>query len=421
MRLLLTALGSYGDVHPMVGLGAAMRNRGHQVFIIANPHFRAVVESARLELIPIGTQQEYDDLAHHRDLWHPLRGPKLVLQLCMVGLLRELYGLIKNHYVAGETVLGAHPLDIASRIFQERHGAPLASIHYSPIGMRSMQQSPRMFGMWLGKGAPTWVKRMQFWLGDRVLVDRWLQPEVNDFRGELDLPPIKRVLHRWYYSPQRVIGLFPEWFAPPQSDWPAQALLAGFPLWDHAAGAQSLPVGLSDEVLQFLEAGDAPIVFSPGSAMTEGHAFFTAAVEACRRLRRRGILLTRYPEHLPKELPPEVRYFGFVPFSQLLPRAAALVHHGGIGSSAQGLASGCPQLIMPMAYDQLDNAARLERLGVGTCLHRRQFRGPAVASRLESLLTSRQTRQQCDQWAKRCDGQKSLATACELLEQLGPK
>ena len=125
MRLILTALGSYGDVHPMVGLGAAMRRRGHQVFIIANPHFRSVIESAQLQLLPIGTQKEYDDLAHHQDLWHPYRGPKMILRMSMVNLLRRLYDLIKTHYVAGETVLGAHPLDIASRIFQEQVDASL--------------------------------------------------------------------------------------------------------------------------------------------------------------------------------------------------------------------------------------------------------------------------------------------------------
>lgn len=418
MRLILTALGSFGDVHPMVGLGAAMRKRGHHVFIIANPHFRSVVESAQLQLLPVGTRQEYNELAHHQDLWHPFRGPKMVLQMCMVNLLRELYELIQTHYIAGETVLGAHPLDIASRIFQEQVDAPLASIHYSPIGLRSMQDSPQMFKMWLGNSAPGWAKRMQFWLGDRCLIDRWLRPEVNDFRRELGLLPIQRVLYRWCFSPHRVIGLFPEWFAASQPDWPAKTALTGFPLWDQAADGPALSVGLSEEVLQFLNQGDAPIVFSPGSAMTEGHAFFTAAVEACQRLGRRGILLTGYTEHLPKELPSEVRYFGFVPFSSLLPKAAAFVHHGGVGSSSQGLASGCPQLVMPMAYDQLDNAVRLQRLGVGTYLHRKKFRGRAVASQLEKLLVSRQTSRQCEQWAQKCDGQASLETACKMLEAL---
>ena len=421
MRLLLTALGSYGDVHPMVGLGAAMRSRGHRVSMIANPHFRTVVESARLELLPLGTDREYDRLTHHPDVWHSWRGPKLVLRTCMAGHLRELYTLIANHCVAGETVLGAHPLDIASRIYQERHGTPLASIHYAPIGLRSVRSSPKMFHMWLGGHVPDWLKRLQYWAGDRLLVDRWLGREVNGLRAELGLPPVHRILHRWYYSPERVIGLFPEWYAIPQPDWPAHTALVGFPLWDHAGALEGASEELPEEVGRFLEEGESPIVFSPGSAMTEGHAFFAAAVEACRRLRRRGILLTCYPEQLPENLPPEVRYFGFVPFSMLLPRAAAFVHHGGIGSSSQGLASGRPQLVMPMAYDQLDNAVRLERLGVGRRLSRRRFRGRAVARQLERLLASRQTLDACARWAGRCDRQASLARACALLENLKPE
>ncbi len=416
MRLLLTALGSYGDVHPMVGLGAAMQNRGHQVQVIANPHFRAVVESAQLELVPLGTEQEYDNLAHHPDLWHCWRGPKLVLRTCMAGYLRELYALVAEHSVVGETVLGAHPLDIASRMFQEQHGTPLASIHYAPIGLRSMRESPRMFRMWLGERVPDWLKQLQYWAGDRLLVDRWLGSEVNGLRAELGLPPLSRILHRWYYSPQQIIGLFPDWYASPQPDWPARTALAGFPLWDHATASSAME--LPAEVAQFLSEGEAPIVFSPGSAMTEGQAFFAAAVEACQRLRRRGILLTRYPEQLPETLPETVRYFGFVPFSKLLPQAAAFVHHGGIGSSSQGLASGRPQLVMPMAYDQLDNAVRLERLKVGATLSRRQFRGPAVARQLAQLLASRQTLDACAHWARRCDGHGALATACGLLERL---
>ena len=415
MRLLLTALGSYGDVHPMVGLGQAMRERGHQVSVITNPHFKPVVESAGLQMIPIGTIAEYDELAHHADLWHPSRGPMMLLRMCFRDRLRELYELIVANCVQGETVLGAHGLDIASRIVLEKHQVPMASIHYAPIAMRSTIRSPRMFSMLLDDWVPTWLKRMQFWLAD-CAIDRWFGSELNSLRSELGLPPIKRFMQQWYYSPQRVIGLFPDWYAPPQLDWPAQVALTGFPLWDQAT-EERLPTDVED----FLSGGEGPIVFCPGSAMTEGQAFFAAAVDACRRLGRRGILLTKYPDQLPANLPPEVRHFGFVPFSHLLPRAAAFIHHGGMGSSAQGLASGVPHLVMPMAYDQLDNATRLKRLGVGTYLRRRKFQGPTVARCLDQLLTSSPTREQCSRWAQQCDGQASLGAACDLLEQLATK
>ncbi len=417
MRLLLTAFGSYGDVFPMVGLGAAMHARGHRVAIITNPHFRSVVEDANLELISLGTEQEYDELTKHPDLWHPLRGPLFVMKHAMVGLLRETYRLISSHYVAGETVLGAHLLDLASRCFQEKHGAPLASIPLAPVALRSLVAPPRMFGMFQPRWMPRLLTAMQFWLGDRCFIDRLLEPELNAFRSELGLLNIHRPLQSWYLSPQLVLGLFPDWFAPQQPDWPEATSLVGFPLWDQ----QAAKVPLSNSAKQFFDEGEAPLVFAPGSAMTQGKAFFESAIEACRRMRRRGMLMTKYPDQLPSQLPAGVRHFQFEPFSLLLPRAAALVHHGGIGTTAQGLTAGLPHLVMPMAYDQLDNATRLQRLGVGRILLRRHFLGPAVARELDALLTSATVQTQCDRWKQKCDGDASLARACEQLEQLAEK
>ena len=132
-RVLLTALGSYGDVHPFVGLGAAMRARGHHVAVISNPHFASVIESAGLEPVSLGSAEEYDELVHRSEMWHPLRGPMQVLRTCIAEYTESLFALISTHYRPGETILGAHPLDLASRIYQERYGAPLASIHLAPL------------------------------------------------------------------------------------------------------------------------------------------------------------------------------------------------------------------------------------------------------------------------------------------------
>jgi len=135
-------------------------------------------------------------------------------------------------------------------------------------------------------------------------------------------------------------------------------------------------------------------------------------------LQRRGLLLTKYPGHLPARLPAGVRHFSFVPFSQLLPRAAALVHHGGVGSCAQGLATGLPQLLMPMAFDQFDNAERLRRLGVASMVRPQHFRGLAVARKLDALLGNAKTHENCHRWAKKCEGRAALAKTCERIEAL---
>jgi UDP:flavonoid glycosyltransferase YjiC (YdhE family) len=135
-------------------------------------------------------------------------------------------------------------------------------------------------------------------------------------------------------------------------------------------------------------------------------------------LGRRGILLTKYADQLPATLPPSVRHFGFVPLSKVLTKTAALVHHGGIGTCAQGLAAGVPQLIRPMAFDQFDNSRRLVRLGVAEEISVRAFRGPTAAAALERLLASRHVASKCRELASRCDRPAALDAACVELERL---
>ena len=198
---------------------------------------------------------------------------------------------------------------------------------------------------------------------DKFIIDPLIAPATNVFRAEVGLTPVKRLFDRWYHSPQLIIGLFTDWFAPPQPDWPPNVHLTGFPLYDESE-SRDIPA----ELAGFLGEGEAPIIFTAGSAMAQGKEFFRVSAEVCGGNGWRGILLTQFPEQLPLNLPEGVRHFGYVPFSAVLPRAAAFVHHGGIGTTAQALAAGVPQLIVPMTHDQPDNAVRIRRLGVGDFL-----------------------------------------------------
>jgi rhamnosyltransferase subunit B len=412
-QFLITALGSYGDVHPMVGLGAALEARGHRVKIFTNPYFEDVVTGAGIEIIGLGTREEYVRLSQHPDLWHPLRGPKLVLGYASARMLRPLYDSLIENYIDGETVFCAHGMDLASRVAGEKLKAPVASILFAPGMLWTMHDSPRLKGAMLGEGVPRWLKRFQFMLSDKFFIRPLLGPELNKLRGELGLAAVQRIFSQWLFASDLPLGLFPDWFGPRQPDWPANTKTVGFPLWD-TPGDAALP----DGVREFLAAGSAPIAFSPGSANNEAHHFFEAAVEACQRLGRRGILLTKYDHQLPAKLPDSVYHVGFVPMSQLLPQTAALVHHGGIGSCAQGFAAGVPQIVRPMSYDQFDNSRRVVRLGVGKEISVRKFTGARVADALAALLASSTVASRCRDLAGRCNGSAALSAACDALEEL---
>jgi UDP:flavonoid glycosyltransferase YjiC (YdhE family) len=412
-QFLITALGSYGDVHPMVGLGSALVARGHRAKIVTNPYFEDVVTGAGLELVPLGTRENYIELSQHPDLWHPIRGPKLVLSHASGTMLRPLYDQLMANYVAGETVFCAHGMDLASRVAGEKLGAPVASIIFAPGLLWSLYDSPRLKGALLGPRVPRWIKQAQFSIFDRFFVQRLLGSHLNGLKRELGLPTTRRIFYHWLFETDLVLGLFPDWFGRPQPDWPANTRAVGFPLWDSFDAAP-----LSEDVHKFLAAGTPPIAFSPGSANKEAHQFFEAAVGACARLGRRGILLTKYAHQLPANLPDSVRHFGFVPMSKLLRHTCALVHHGGIGTCAQGLAAGVPHVVRPMSYDQFDNSRLLERLGVSKELSVRKFSGQTAAESLSHLLESPQVAAKCKELAARCDGHAALAAACDALEQL---
>jgi len=201
-----------------------------------------------------------------------------------------------------------------------------------------------------------------------------------------------------------------------QPDWPSQLRLTGFPLYDEADAH-----GLGADLRSFLDAGSPPILFTPGTANRAANSFFAAGRDATRRLRRRALFVTRYREQLPIDLGPDVRHEPYVPFSSVFPHCAAVVHHGGIGTCAQGLAAGVPHVTMPLAFDQPDNAMRLSRLGVGRWVSPRDFRGERVATELARLIDDPRVLDCCRHWASEVRRIDALAETCGLLESLIPR
>ncbi len=414
-RILLTPVGSAGDVNPFIWIGRALKARGCDVIVITAAPFREAAEREGLGFVSIGDEEEFHRATEDPALWHPRKGLRVVADTVTQGLRRG-YAAIEALYEPGRTILVGHPLAFFTRVFEDKHGAPASTVNLSPTVFRATIDPPTLpFGPSLARW-PAWLQR-GLWRGiDRFVTDPLIAPALNAWRAELGLGPVSSVFGSWMHSPRRVIGLWPDWFAAPQPGWPPGTRLTGFVV-DQGAGGRDLDA----ELTAFLDAGSPPVVFTPGSANRFGAAFFRAGADAAARLGVRALLVSPYADELPRALPDGVRHVPYAPFHRLFPRAAAVVHHGGIGTCAQGFAAGVPQLLMPMAFDQPDNAARIARLGVGASLPPKRFTGDRVARALEGLLTSVEVPQRCADIRKRMAASDALARTCDLITEMQPR
>ena len=414
MRVIIYTIGSAGDVHPFVRLGLAMQARGHEVFVITSGFFKDLIDRAGLEFRELGSAERFQTVQNDPDLWHPVKALPTVVKHAVDPSYEPILEYACELNVPGKTVMVCSSLAFGARNARDLLDIPLVTVHVAPSLFPSCYRQPVLHGMMIGQSAPRFLKSLQWKIAGKVL-DSLVCPSLNRFRRSHGLPSARNMLAEWWHSPDRVIALFPEWFAAPQPDWPEQTRLTGFPLFDEK-GMRELPA----ELEEFLSTGEAPVVFTPGSAMKHGHAFFSEAVKALKLKGRRGILLTPFHETIPANLPPEIRHFSYVPFSEVLPRAAALVYHGGIGTCAQTLQAGIPHLIQPMAHDQLDTLSRVRDLGVGDGLHPKHFKAKCIAEKLDQLLGAENVRKRAKEIATRFGGTDWMGRACEIIEETLP-
>ncbi len=212
--------------------------------------------------------------------------------------------------------------------------------------------------------------------------------------------------------PSPTILLCPEWFALPQPDWPEDVQLAGFPHY-HPGAADA-------EVQRFIAAHGAPVVCTPGTGINDAGPFFERAAEALQRLDLPGIFLGRgVPEAFRNR--PALLCSRYVDLAWLLPHARAVVHHGGIGSTAAALQAGILQVVVPNRFDQPDNAMRVAQLGLGAAILSGRFTGADWADLLKQMLDSAHIRLQVATARQLLIGEDGIGHAVRTIEGLSER
>ncbi|MDX2082323.1 MAG: glycosyltransferase [Terrimicrobiaceae bacterium] len=404
MRVLLVPFGSEGDVNPLIWMASGLRDRGHQCSFLLTPHYRELISG--FGFLPLGTEADFQRMAGNPALWKPREGTFHVARAMF-----ESLDPVRRVFEANE---GAFDLVITSSFgfaagcLAESRRIPHLMLHLQPVCVRSVRDAPLMTPeMKRFLGGPRWILQTIFALSD-VMLDTQLLPPLNRFRRSLGLAPWKHFYRDGLMSGNGIGLLFPDWFAPPQPEWPVQARQFGFPL---QAKAGSIP----DELAGWLDAGEPPVVWTHGSANLHTEAYFQVAAAATRAIGGRALLVGRTPPAF--ELPTGMLHWTHVSFDALFPRCRAVVHHGGIGTTAKAFAAGLPQLVIPLAHDQFDNAYRVERLGAGIWSRAHPLRATAD---LRRLLRSPEIAAAVATWKNRiATTDSSPGAACAFAEELG--
>lgn len=395
MRVLLITLCSLGDLLPFLTIGKALRARGHEVCIgTSNQHeplirqadfeFHSIFDSERLQRPPQDARGSDLNRAWALD-WERVMAPAMA----------PTFELIRDKSQQGYVVV-AHWAAFGARLAEEKLGVPTCTTYLSPEALNPCDES--------GARAPRWRGFSE---------DEVCGPLLNQYRGELGLPPVDHICSRWVHSPRLGLALFPEWFCGRPEYWPQQVGTTGFVTSDEAV----MPVA-TQRVEAFLDTGAPPIVFTPGTGMPLAASFFKESLATCAILGARAILLTPYAGQVPTPLPPWALHVEYFPLHTLLRRSSAIVYHGGIGTCAQAIRAGVPQLVAPMVVDQFDNAHHIRTLGLGVSVPMKDYREDTVTDKLIQILSGNGIRHASQRFAARFAEKPALHDTCETIEQL---
>ncbi len=414
-KIVIAPYGSLGDLHPLLAIAIELRKRGHEIRICTFEGYREKIEKLDFEFFPMRPDIDTEDRKLARELMDTKTGSEKVIKELMLGNIHETYLDLLNAsksmdlLIAGEIVFPAHSVS-------EKLGLKLITTSLAPISMFS-QYEPNIYANALFLrhlnflGRP--FQKLVFSVMGSVL-ESWLGP-YKEFRTAIGLSSDHDPIVKDKYSKNLHLAMFSKVLAKPQPDWYPRTLQTGFCFYDGQKILGVMPDGLNE----FIDSGESPIVFTLGSAaVMDARDFFEESIAAAKRLNRRSVILYGVFNEPPKGLDDERVGFDYAPFSQVFPRAACVVHQGGIGTTAQVLRAGVPQLIMPFSHDQPDNAARCKRKGVARSIDRNRYNAERAAEEITKLLGDLSYKAKALEAKSIVEREHGTETACDAVESI---
>jgi vancomycin aglycone glucosyltransferase len=350
MRVLLSTIGSRGDVQPLVALGIELKTLGHGVRLCVPPDFREWIEGLGISVTPIGPELRSIGKTNSAATLTPDQRRQMI-----EGTVATQFETIASAAQGCDVIVGATTLQIAAPSIAEHLGVPYAFAAYSPNVIPSRHHAPTLLRALGDTPAPRLDDYSDLWAKEKQRWNEGWRDLLNAHRARLGLEPVDDVL-------SHVLTDRP-WLA-------ADRTLAP---WPHDEPTNVFPTGawllrddrpLAPDVEAFLDAGDPPIYFGFGSVRAP-ESLARTMIEAARALGRRAILLQGWGELSLLDDGSDCIAIGEVNQQTLFKRVAAVVHHGGAGTTTAAARAGAPQVVVPQHYDQPYWASRVAELGIG--------------------------------------------------------
>jgi len=415
MKIGLQTWGSHGDIRPMLALAEGLQLAGHEVTLaitcVDSEAYAGVRSEAgvkmRIVASPVITPGEGGEIVrsivNSRD---PLKQMSLILRRCFVPAEPAMFAAAQQLAAESDLLIGhyfMHPLQIAA----EHAGKPYVSVLLSHAAIPSAYSHPL--------GVPRIFNGFLWWL-TRTLLHRTLSPHVNRLRAQLGMAPSKDVVSDVWLSPHlTLVGVSPQ-ICERQPDWPDALQVCGF------LDMPNVPLEgrLTESLSAFLAAGEAPVYMTLGSWMPPDVADQRDALrllaEAARLAGCRAVIQASRWEECGVRPDDRIMYVSATPHHLIFPRCAAVVHHGGAGTTQSSTLAGRPSVVIAHISEQEHWANELRRIGIGGKLtRRRSVTAKQLAARIRYVLERPALSAKAGALAAAMAQENGVATAIRLI------
>lgn len=429
-EILFVAFGSLGDVYPLLAIAKKLQKK-HKVTFLVNEYFRSYVEAANIDYFPIGATEDQlaarettsfsgESVDGRRQRYENIIGKsyKVTYDYIAEKIVNEMQLLVVTHGNLSPAVLACETFNI-----------PIVYTHYAPSQILSNFEDNILCASFYN-GKEWWFRYFKVpFEALKLKINFEVKEQFNNHRKSLGLTPIstpwqqflqkikspRGVIHKFGFRTPLDIVLAPHWFCEPIDKNIKSFYFAGFPFVEESISEQETAIDA------FIQKNGRPIVFTPGTAVEDVQAFVDQIIPICRKLGSPGIFCSKHGkaafEQLEKVDDVQLLYLEHANFSHLLPQSRCLIHHGGIGTTAQAIRAGIPQIVRPRMYDQPANGVRVMMFGLGGSIFPHLFHADSVANILLHIENNPKNQELLAYYSDLVRNEDGVGNCCKRIEQ----